>query len=238
MKTLLLPPNHYDHDGQPNRVIMLRERRAFRTEPHRETYVKKTQDIWLLGPPQCGKSSAIDRLWLHRSQIWLKWPVLFVRGNDPLSRWCDQEALHGMALDQGRRYEALSVEKRIDALIEWAQTHPCVWIIDDAQDIGARKLTIAVRLLRHARVVVIGALSEQSLHPSLRLLLQRRAPQVLSMSSEAPFDATLSLMWVVLLLAMSAGWWSWPPRSAPCALWGAGLCRPVRGESCAGSRTP
>jgi hypothetical protein len=27
------------------------------------------------------------------------------------------------------------------------------------------------------------------------------------MSSEVPYDATLNLMWLILLLALAAGWW-------------------------------
>jgi hypothetical protein len=207
MKTLLLPPNSYDADGPKLRSIKLRERRAFRSESPVDTYVKKTRDVWLLGPPQCGKSSALERLMQRRASIWSRWPVLFIQSQDPLSRWMDQEALQGHVCSGGRAYESLSAEKRLDVLLQWCHQRPCVWIIDDAHALGARKLHIVLRLLQHARVIVLSALSEQALHPSLRVFLQRRAPQVLSLSSEAPFDATLSVMWLVLLVAISAGWW-------------------------------
>jgi hypothetical protein len=207
MKTLLMPPCHYQFDDDRRRELKLRERSAFRSESYQDTYVKKTQDIWLLGPPQCGKSSAINRLMAHSASVWVSWPVLFIQAHDPLTRWFDQKPLQGFVTQQGKSYESLGVEKRLDVLLQWCSQRPCVWVIDDAHVLGARKLNIMVRLLQHARVIVVGALSEQSLHPSLRTFLQRRGPQVLSLSSEAPYDATLSLMWLILLIAISAGWW-------------------------------
>jgi hypothetical protein len=207
MKTLLMPPSHYEADGPKFRIIKLREKRAFRSESCQETYVKKTRDIWLLGPPQCGKSSAIDRLRQRGFSIWTQWPVMFIQSQDPLSRWLDQKPLQGFVNEKGQNYESLGTEMRLDVLLQWCQKQPCVWLIDDAHVLGARKLNIMIRLLQHARVIVIGALSEQSLPPSLRVFLQRRGPQVLSLSSEAPYDATLSVMWLVLLIAISAGWW-------------------------------
>jgi len=207
MKTLLMPKVSFKLEDHPLRCIKLRERRVFRSEHYQDTYVSKRQDIWLLGPPQCGKSSAITRLMQRADSIWLRWPVMYIQAQDPLARWFEQKALQGFVTPQGKSYESLGLERRLDALLQWCQEHRCVWLIDDAHTLGARKLNILMRLLQNARVIVIGALSEQSMHPSLRTFLQRRGPQVLSLSSEAPYDATLSILWLVLLIAISAGWW-------------------------------
>lgn len=207
MKTLLMKHSRSELDGNRRRELAIRERRAFRSEPSQDTYIKKTQDIWLLGPPQSGKSSAIDRLMKHSASVWAKWPTLPIRAHDPLSRWLDQEALQTWVSPEGKSYATLGLERKLEVFLQWCQQRPCVWIIDDAHALSARKLDVLLRLLQNARVIVIGALSEQSLHPSLRTFLQRRGPQVLSLSSEAPYDATLSIMWLLLLIAIGAGWW-------------------------------
>jgi len=126
---------------------------------------------------------------------------------DPLSRWCDQAPLQTVVDAQGRSYLSLKGEEKIDALLAWSTQHTWVLVLDDAHALSGRKLNLAVRLAQTARLVVMGAVSEQALHPSLRVCLQRRAPQVLLMSSEVPYDATLNLMWLILLLALAAGWW-------------------------------
>ena len=207
MKMLLMPGKYHDVEGRWLRVLRLREKRTYRSQEVQDTYVKKTRDIWLLGPPQSGKSSAMQRLLAHSAQIWARWPVLSCLATDPLSRWCDQAPLQTVVDAQGRSYLSLKGEEKIDALLTWSTQHTWVLVLDDAHALSGRKLNLAVRLAQTARLVVMGAVSEQALHPSLRVCLQRRAPQVLLMSSEVPYDATLNLMWLILLLALAAGWW-------------------------------
>jgi hypothetical protein len=207
MNMLIVEAYRPEKDAPCQRFIRLRERRYFRSKIYEDTYIRKTQDLWLLGPAQCGKTRAIERLCERATEIWPKWPLLFLRATDPLTVWTDQEGLRDFCQEQGRDYKMMRSEERLKALLEWAGQAKLVLMIDDAQAVSGRKLVVAVRLAQMARLVVVGALSEQSMAPSLRTCLQRRAPQVVSMSSEAPYDATQSMMWLVLLLAMAAGWW-------------------------------
>ncbi len=207
MKMILVRRKGFSVDGQLIRRLRLRERRFYRSQPCVDTELRKTQDLWLLGPPQCGKSSAIERICLQSGQLWPSWPMIHWRACDPLSRWVDQAPLKAHLISQGKALKTLTVEDKLDALLAWATCQKLVLVLDDAHALSGRKLDLSVRLAQFARVVCLGALSEQALHPSLRVCLQRRGPQVISMCSEAPYDATVSLMWVMLLLVMAAGWW-------------------------------
>ncbi|MEY2621773.1 MAG: hypothetical protein RIT26_1593 [Pseudomonadota bacterium] len=194
-------------DNKGQRWIMLRRQRAFRSAPFENSYIKKTQDIWLLGPPQCGKSNGINQLISKSDVLWPRWPTLNCHATDPISRWTTQPAFTQHLKGQGLNPQKMGAEERIDALLAWARQHPIVLIIDDAHALSARKLELMVRLAQNARLVVMGALSEQALHPSLRTCLQRRAPQVLIFSSETPYDATVILVCLMLLMALAAGWY-------------------------------
>ncbi len=194
-------------DKKGQRWIMLRRKRTFRSIPHEHRYIKKTQDIWLLGPPQCGKSKSIQQLIGKSDLLWPRWPKLNCHATDPISRWTTQPAFTQHLKGQGLTPTKMGAEERIDALLEWAKQHPIVLIIDDAHALSSRKLELMVRLAQHARIVVMGAISEQALHPSLRTCLQRRAPQVLTFSSETPYDATVTLVCLMLLMALAAGWY-------------------------------
>ena len=119
---LLMPGKYHDVEGRWLRVLRLREKRTYRSQEVQDTYVKKTRDIWLLGPPQSGKSSAMQRLLAHSAQIWARWPVLSCLATDPLSRWCDQAPLQTVVDAQGRSYLSLKGEEKIDALSKSAQT--------------------------------------------------------------------------------------------------------------------
>ncbi len=207
MKMILVKRSGFGVDGQALRRLRLRERRFYRSQPCVDTELCKTQDLWLLGPPQCGKSSAIERICQQSGLLWPRWPMIQWRACDPLSRWVDQAPLQAHLIAQGMALKSLTVEDKLDALLVWAQRQKLVLVIDDAHALSGRKLDLTVRLVKFVRVVLLGAQSEQALSPSLRVCLQRRAPQVISMRSEAPYDATVSLMWVMLLLVMAAGWW-------------------------------
>lgn len=189
------------------RWINLRRLRAYRGLPYDDHYIKKTQDIWLLGPPQCGKSNAIRQLLEKSPELWRRWPTLHCHATDPITRWTTQPALAQHLEAQGLVIKKMGAEDRIEALLKWVTQCPMVLLIDDAHALSGRKLELIVRLAQKARLVVMGALSEQALHPSLRTCLQRRGPQVLTFRSEVPYDATITLVCVLLLMALAAGWY-------------------------------
>jgi hypothetical protein len=121
MQMLNLKLGRYDRDERRRRFMIYRQRRYFRSEEYHDTYVRKTQDLWLLGPPQCGKTSAIERILTNALQLWPTWPLLHCRGTDPLSRWTDQPALAEHLSSQGQALKSLGSEERIDALLCWAK---------------------------------------------------------------------------------------------------------------------
>ena len=207
MDMLMLKRGSYQTDGTPFRYMRYRQRQYYRSEQYQDIYIKKTQDLWLLGPAQSGKTSAIERMHKQAAELWPQWPQVYCPATDPLGRWTDQAGLASHLEATGQSLKKLSSEQRIDALLEWVQQTRVVLLLDDAHALSGRKLVLAVRLAQNARLVVIGALSEQALHPSIRTCLQRRAPQVYSLRSESSYDATVSLVWVLLLLVMAAGWW-------------------------------
>jgi hypothetical protein len=182
-------------------------RRAYSNLAHENHYIRKTQDIWLLGPAQCGKSHAIRQLIEKADVLWRQTPTLNCHATDPISRWTSQPALTQYLEGKGVTAKKLGAEDRIDALLDWAEQCRMVLIIDDAHALSGRKLELIVKLAQKARRVVMGAISEQALHPSLRTCLQRRAPQVLTFRSETPYDATVTLVCILLLMALAAGWY-------------------------------
>ncbi len=207
MDHLFIKRGSAQRGNHTQRWINLRRQRAFRNLAYEDHYIKKTQVIWLLGPPQCGKSKAIRQLIDKSPQLWRRWPTLHCQATDPITRWTSQPALVEHLQAQGGEVKKMGAEARIDALLSWADQCPVVLLIDDAHALSGRKLELIVQLAQKARLVVMGAISEQALHPSLRICLQRRTPQVLSFRSEAPYDATVTLVCVLLLMALAAGWY-------------------------------
>jgi hypothetical protein len=55
--------------------------------------------------------------------------------------------------------------------------------------------------------LVIGTFSEQATPITLRMLIETREPQKISLKSEAAYDVTSVFMWMLILSALIAGWW-------------------------------
>jgi hypothetical protein len=107
----------------------------------------------------------------------------------------------------GRDWSRLKAYERADALIAWVKDTKAVVIMDDAHKLAGRKLDIAIQLGRESGRFVVGAFAENSIPMSLRMLIERRDPQRISLTSEAAYDVTNLAMWLAILTALGAGAW-------------------------------
>ena len=112
-----------------------------------------------------------------------------------------------MVAAQGRDWTKLKAYERADALIAWIKETKAVVILDDAHKLTGRKLDIAIQVGREAGRFVVGAFAENSIPMSLRMLIERRDPQRVSLTSEAAYDVTSLAMWLFILAAVGAGAW-------------------------------
>ena len=54
---------------------------------------------------------------------------------------------------------------------------------------------------------MITASQENRLAPNLRPVIERREPQRTRLKTDASYDATSAAVWIMMLLALGAGWW-------------------------------
>jgi hypothetical protein len=101
----------------------------------------------------------------------------------------------------------LRAYEKCDALVAWAHKNKVVLILDDAHKLAGRKLDLGIQLGRAAGILVTGTFAENSLPMSLRLLVDSRQPQRINLTSEAAYDVTAMGIWLVIIIALGAGWW-------------------------------
>ena len=133
-----------------------------------------------------------------------------VRGvtTEPLQRWCEDDRVIAWAeKHHGRPWARLRAFERADALIHWVHDSKAVLLLDDAHKLTGRKLDVVLQLCRECSRLVIGTWSEQSLPMSLRMLLDRRDPQRIHLHSEAAYDVTNLVIWLLMIAALGIGWW-------------------------------
>jgi hypothetical protein len=107
----------------------------------------------------------------------------------------------------GKNWAKLQSFDRVAMLVDWVKTNKAVLILDDLQALASRKLDIIRQLVMEAGVVVAGTFAEQRIPITLRLLIESRNPQKINLKTEAAYDSTAIVLWLVILIALFAGWW-------------------------------
>jgi hypothetical protein len=220
---ILRPRSKTDGRKRTGRLPVHRVRgRKYGPILHEQT-IKASKDIAVYGPHSAGKSRWITKLYDNAAAVWLDQPAALVRGLEPIGQWAEQpavEAWHdttraGKTAADGttaKPWAKLKAHERLEAFVTWASDQKAVLLIDDAHKLAARKADVACRLVSAAAIVVHAASEETRISQSLRMALARRDPQVIRLKSEAAYDYTSGLTWLLCLVAAAMG--AWPVAAA------------------------
>ena len=220
---ILRPRSKGDGRKRAGRLPLHRVRgRKYGPILHEQT-LKSKKDIAVYGPHSSGKSRWIGKLHAGAAEVWLDQPAALVRGLEPLGQWAEQAAVEVWHDAQqqakaaaggtaGKPWAKLKAHERIETLLAWVADRRAVILMDDAHKMTGRKADIACRLVAVAAIVVHTASEETRISQSLRMALARRDPQVIRLSSEAAYDYTGTLTWMLCILAAAMG--AWPIAAA------------------------
>ena len=207
MLMLMMRPHRQLADGSKRRVPIVRTRARKYGPILDERVLSVQQDVLITGPNSSGKSRWLTKINDHAAAVWSGREKLYIRAMEPLQRWYEDPRVVAHATAAGHSWPKLRAYERVDALLAWAEASKIVLILDDAHKLVGRKLDNAIRLCRAAGRLVVGAFAEQSIPMSMRMLLDVRDPQRVPLKSEAAYDATAITLWLIILIALFAGWW-------------------------------
>lgn len=207
MKMLLMRPGKPSASGAARRWPLVRTRNRKYGAVLEDKLLSVRRDLVISGPNASGKSRWLAKFDAKATEIWPKREKMYLRATEPLQRWCEDPRIAAHASAKGAVWAKLKAYERIDALIDWVKTNKVVIILDDAHKLAGRKLDIAIQLCRAATQLVIGTFAENSIPMSLRMLIDGRDPQRISLSSDAAYDVTSFGIWLLILVALGAGWW-------------------------------
>ena len=194
-------------DGSTRRVPIVRKRERKYGPVLEERVLSIKKDVLVTGPNSSGKTRWLAKLDARAGEVWTGREKLFLRAMEPLQRWYDDPRIEAFAAKQGKTWAKLRSYERLDMLIGWVKVTKVVLILDDAHKLAGRKLDIAIQLCREALRLVVGTFAEQATPMSLRMLIEARDPQKVMLKSEAAYDATALAIWLIILMALFAGWW-------------------------------
>lgn len=199
-------------DGVQSVVPILR-RKARKFGPILEEKALPVKRDWLItGAHASGKSRMLQRLAEVGPGVWKNRPLLLLRAVLPLASWADSPAVQAWATAKGDDWKKLKAHERQERLLAWIADVRAVVLLDDCHRMTGRKADIALRAVRAAGLVVASASAEAAIPITLRLELQRRNPEAIALDSDAPYDFTAVLAYLVSIIALAAG--AWPLAAA------------------------
>lgn len=180
-----------------------------------EQVLRRTADIAIYGPHGAGKSRWLGKLAAGAAEVWPGRQSAVLRAIEPLANWTEQpviEQWHDAREEKRAPWVKLRQSERVDLLVAWCADVRAVLLIDDVHKLSGRKADLVGRLIEGAHVVVYTASDEARIPMSLRMMLGRRSPQVLRMSSTAAYDYTGAVTWMLCIIAAAMG--AWPVAAA------------------------
>lgn len=187
-----------------------------------EKAISRKSPVLVTGAHDSGKTRWLMRLHEHAAGIWgakHKAEPLWLGALRPLAAWCDapfveawweqirKAEVEAGAEDARKPWTKLKQWERAEVLPDYCRDTGAILFIDDAHKLSGRKLQIARLCALSARLYVVAASEEQRIPPNLRTVLMRRDPQIFRLETEAAYDATNLVMWVVIVACLGAGFW-------------------------------
>lgn len=199
--------------------------RRFAKQRKEQAFCKKKCHL-ISGGHDSGKTRWLNRLYDHHFEIWgakRQAAPVYLSALQPLAGWLDNDAFelwyNAQALKAIRKSEPqairvapkvwanLNQQRRLALLPEYVQAQKAIVFVDDAHRLTGRKAQLARECVMAAPIWIITTLQENRLPPSLRSVVERREPQRTQLSTEVSYDATSILTWLIVILALMAGWW-------------------------------
>ena len=202
--------------------VVVEKSRIFGPVLH-EQKISVKRSVLITGAHQSGKTRWLQRMLDEAPGIWRGKQAMLLRCVQPLAQWIEHEPVRAYAEQRyARPWSRIRSWERIDAAVAWIEENRPVLLIDDAHLVSGRKLDVLLRMVRAAPIAVVTASDEHRIAVSLRMELDARNPQRIHLQSDAAYDITPIVVWMLTLAALAAGAWEISAIGAGLSLLGRG----------------
>lgn len=170
--------------------------------------------VLITGAHASGKTYWLERLRENAGRVWASIDAepLHLGATRPLSAWSDVKHLEIWWASRentgdDRHWSKLKAWERVDMLPVYLAETGAVLFVDDAHGLSGRKLKVVQECVRAAKVWVMAAADEGRIAPGLRKDVMALEPQTFRLGTEVAYDATPLVMWFLLALFTSMGYW-------------------------------
>lgn len=192
-----------------------------------ETTISPKRNTLIVGGNDSGKSRNLDRLYSASTGLYggRRGAAIKIGGLTPLAQWSETATVRDWyennrisSEKHGQKFEALAdfyprpfsnlkQYERLDLLEIYLRESKAVLFVDDAHKLSGRKLDIARNCVVAADKWVIATSEETRLATSLRNIVMKQQPQDIRLTTDASYDASAVLIYLMIAVAVAGGWY-------------------------------
>jgi hypothetical protein len=122
-----------------------------------------------------------------------------------VSEWWDQQVEN-----KDMPYKKLKTHDKRKAIVEYLKATRAVLFIDDLDKVPLKKIQFFKELLGVASRTVITAATLNQIPQGLRMMITKQDDQLqhIELTTDASFDATQYIMFIVIMISMLSGQWA------------------------------
>jgi len=197
--------------GTKRKSLIFRERSKKYSKKIRETYIKKTESLLILGSHASGKSRELNKILVEAPNIYKHKDIILINATDSFSEWF---SMNTKKRDEADFIEGLEEDLKDEIVGNIRKQHIRIQIllnkcerslifIDDLDLMNGKKKEIVKDIMRVSSVVIATAKSEHAIDKTLMTILYKKKYNEIILMTDVSYDAT-NIIFVAMMLGMLA----------------------------------
>ena len=197
--------------GTTRKSLIFRERSKKYSKDLKETYIKKTQSLIILGSHASGKTKEVNKIYKESHNIYKQKEQIYINAIDPFTDWYNKNIKKKdtdkfiESLDENEVEETIADIKKqhikIQTLINKCDKN--ILFIDDIDLLRGKKKEIVKDMMRVSSLIICTAKNRQDIDKTLLNILQKKSYKEIALLSDVSYDAT-NLIFIAMVVGMLA----------------------------------
>jgi len=196
--------------GTSKKSLIFRERPKKYSKKLKETYIKKSESLMIIGSHASGKSREISKIHKEADNIYKQDTQIYINAIDPFTDWYHQnikkkdtdifiESLDDNELRDETIADIKKQHIKIQTLIN--KSHKSILFIDDIDLLKGKKKETAKDMMRVSSIIICTTKSKQDIDKTLLDILNKKNFTEIALLSDVSYDAT-NIIFIVMIVGM------------------------------------
>lgn len=190
--------------------LILREKKDKFDKNYKETYIKKTLSLMIIGLHSSGKSKELKKIWKQRKELYPKVnDFIYLNALDSFSEWYQvniKELDRVIFLNKQEDEANINIKDqyiKIQNLVD--KSKGAILFIDDIDLLRGKKKEIVKDMLKSCKIVISTAKEKKNIDKTIDNILYTKKYQEIHLASIVSYDATNIIFFGAMATMMATG---------------------------------